>query len=372
MKKVQHEDISYFYDPIMKNRIKEEEITIKVETEDSEDKSKIDRILPKKTEISNFKYFLILAIAIGMKTWQPIAVGMSKKPDGTYSYNKTTMVILVELSKLAFCICAFTCQYFSTPSNDRIYLYNLPFRQSLHFIVPSILYGIANTMVYVGISFINPALFHVFGNIRIMTAGVLYRFIMKRPQTDLQWLALMMLTSGAILSSPNGKTEVKQGENGFYGLIASVIMCVTSSSSSIYTEINYKKTQQLSIFFQNIVLYVYGIIINCLWLLYSDSDHLMNNGLFSGFDASAVHVLISQAAMGISLSFIFKYLDNIVYVIAFTISMFLSAILSVFMFEFQFDIQFTCALFIVTAAIYLYYREKILDKIGITIKEAIW
>lgn len=377
MKRDLDEDISYFYDPKMKNRIKEEEIIIKVVTEDieercKEEKYKEEKVLPGKTEISNFKYFLILAIAIGMKTWQPIAVGMSKKPDGTYSYNKTTMVILVEMSKLAFCICAFACQYFSTPSKDRIYLYNLPFRQSLHFIIPSILYGIANTMVYVGISFINPALFHVFGNIRILTAGVLYRVIMKRPQADLQWLALMMLTSGAILSSPSGNAEVKPGQNPFYGLIASVIMCVTSSSSSIYTEINYKKTQQLSIFFQNIVLYVYGIIINGLWLLFSDSDHLMNNGLFSGFDASAIHVLISQAAMGVSLSFIFKYLDNIVYVIAFTISMFLSAILSVFMFQFQFDIQFSCALFIVTAAIYLYYRDKILDKFGITIKDAIW
>ena len=323
-------------------------------------------------EVSLLKYSLILLIAIGMKSWQPIAVGMSKREDGTYSYNKTFMVLLVELAKLIFCTGAFLTHYASTPSLERPLLYNLPFKQSLHFVVPSILYAIANTMVYVGISFINPALFHVFGNIRILTAGILYRIFMHKPQSDLQWLALILLTAGAVLATPSENIQLKPGENNTMGLLCSVLMCMTSSASSIYTEINYKKTQQLSIFYQNMVLYVYGIIVNGAWIVYSSYDDIVQNGLFHGFDLAAVHVLVSQAAMGISLSFIFKYLDNITYVIAFTISMFISAILSIVLFEFEFTLQFMCALLIVSVAIYHYYREKILEKYKIDTKDALF
>lgn len=322
--------------------------------------------------ISNLKYCFILFIAIGFKSWQPIAVGMSKQPDGTYTYNKTWMVIFTECFKLVFCIVAFLCQYFSTEPVSRHLLHNLPFAQSLHFVIPSILYAIANTLVYIGMSYINPALFHVFGNIRIMTAGVLYRIFMNRPQNDLQWMALVILTCGAVLASPQSNMSNNPNENNTLGLLAGFMMCLCSSASSIYTEINYKKTAQLSIFYQNIVLYLYGILINLIWLVYSDFENLTNAEALDGFDVYALHVLIAQSLMGISLSFIFKYLDNIVYVIAFTVSMFVSAFLSVFLFEFTFTIQFGIALLLVTFSVYLYYRDKILEKFGLNYKTAVF
>lgn len=345
----------------VRERIKDQ-VEIKVVVQNTPEKPMVK---PVSSNVSTFKFVLILFIAIGMKSWQPIAVGMSKREDGTYSYNKTFMVLLVELCKLVFCTGAFLAHYKATPLQERYLLYNLSFGQSLHFIIPSILYAIANTMVYVGISFINPALFHVFGNIRIMTASILYRIFMKKPQSDLQWLALILLTAGAILASPTESLKLKPGENNVLGLICSIIMCVCSSTSSIYTELNYKRTQHLSIFYQNMVLYAYGIVVNGMWILYSSYEDITENGLFDGFDGHAFHVLISQAAMGISLSFIFKYLDNITYVIAFTVSMFLSAILSIIFFEFEFTLQFSSALLIITIAVYHYYREKILEKFGI-------
>ena len=323
-----------------------------------------------QNEVSNLKYTFILLIVIGLKSWQPIAVGMSKNLDGSYSYNKTCMVILTELFKLVFCTVMFLIQYFSEVPASRSLLVDLPFIQSLHFIIPSILYALANTLVYIGMSHINPALFHVFGNIRIMTAGVLYRIVMKKPQSDLQWISLTLLTFGAILASPNPVFETKEGENNMIGLIASFFMCVCSSASSIYTEINYKKTKYLSIFYQNMVLYIYGIIVNLIWLGFTEIESFNDRGIFEGFDARALHVLLTQGLMGISISFIFKYLDNIIYVISFTVSMFVSATLSIYLFDFQFTVQFFIALSIVTFSVYLYYRDKILEKFKLEPKTA--
>ena len=96
------------------------------------------------------------------------------------------MIILIEIVKLIFCATVFLFQYYSTASPTRHLLHSLPFIQSLHFLVPAILYGISNTLVYVGLSYINPALFHVFGNTRILTAGILYRIMMGKKQSDIQ------------------------------------------------------------------------------------------------------------------------------------------------------------------------------------------
>jgi len=228
--------------------------------------------------------------------------------------------------------------------------------------VPAVLYGASNTLVYIGMSYINPALFHVFGNIRILTAGVLYRLMMGRKMGDTQWLALVLLTCGALLATPEGKADDKEGENNFLGLVFLVLMCLCSTASSIYTEINYKKTQELSIFFQNCVLYVYGIAVNMIWLLATDGERLEREGFFYGFDRRAFVVLVAQSSMGVSLSFIFKYLDNIVYVIALTVSMFISAVFSIIYFDFQVSTTFFCALVVVTVSIYHFYRSKIMER----------
>lgn len=340
-----------------------------------DDKEEKSIILPgpkiaKENEVSFLKYCIILALAIGIKSWQPLAIAGSKRPDGTYTWNKTTMVILVEFSKLIFCAIVFAFQYMSTDHRKRHLLHNLSFNQSLHFLIPAVLYGASNTLVYIGMSYINPALFHVFGNTRILTAGVLYRIMMGRKQSDLQWLALLLLTAGAIMVTPLSESTPKEGEDNFLGLVILILMCLCSTSSSIYTEINYKKTQELSIFYQNCVLYVYGITVNLIWLLFTDGLTISNQGIFHGFDKSAFIVLLAQSSMGVSLSFIFKYLDNIVYVFSLTISMFISAVFSYFFFEFEFTLIFACALIVVTVSTYMYYRSKVFEKYSIQDKDA--
>ena len=316
-------------------------------------------------------YALMIALAIGIKSWQPLAIAASKQPDGSYTYNKTFMVLLVEIVKLVFSAVMLFLHYKNTEPPKRSALVNLPFKQSLHFLVPSILYGASNTLLYYGMSYINPALFHVFGNIRILTAGLLYRFIMQRKQTELQWLSLILLTIGATLASP----EVNSSEtvpSDMLGLVLIVMMCICSTSSSIYIELNYKKTQELSIFYQNLVLYTYGVLVNGIYLVltYDKADY--EYGFFAGFDIYVVQVLVSQSAMGVSLSFIFKFLDNIVYVISLTVAMLATTIISVLYFDFNCTFEFICALVLVMISIYLYYRNRIFERFQIQEKNLIF
>lgn len=253
-------------------------------------------------------YCAMIIFAVLIKAWQPIAIANAKNEDGTYRFNKTAMVILVEMLKFFMCIPPFLAHLAATEPHKRKDLTDLPFVQSLHFLVPSLLYGASNTLVYLSLAYMNPALFHVFGNIRIITTGLLQRIMMGSKKSDIQWISLLLLTIGAVIASPGVSNPDLMGEDttAYLGLIFTFAMCVCSTSSSIYTEKYYKKTEGLSIFYQNILMYVYGMIVNTLFLLFSEPHILLEKGLTDGFDFNSYVVLFVQAVMGVALSFIFK------------------------------------------------------------------
>lgn len=314
------------------------------------------------SEVPAVLYFTMICLAIGVKCWQPLAIAGAKNPDGSFSFNKTTMVLLVEFVKLLFCGCVFIVQYLTSPSPRRSALTDLTCRQSLHYLVPAVLYAASNTLVYYGMSYINPALFHVLGNIRIITAGVLYRFMMGKKQTDIQWAALLILTFGAAIVTPDmDEADSESSKNPLWGLFFIILMCICSTSSSIYTEKYFKKSQDVSIFYQNCILYAYGIVVNAIYLLITDSKGLIEQGFFEGYDSRALIVLAAQSTMGVTLSFVFKvsyiqYLNNIVYVISLPVSMVLTAGLSILFYAFTITVTFVAAVGIISASIYLYYR----------------
>ena len=312
-------------------------------------------------------YCLMIFFAVFIKAWQPIAIANAKDEDGKYKFQKTAMVILVEMLKFFMCIPPFLAHLAATEPHKRKDLTDLPFVQSLHFLVPSLLYGASNTLVYLSLAYMNPALFHVFGNIRIITTGLLQRVMMGSKKSDVQWVALVLLTIGAVIASPGVSNPDLMGTDttAFLGLIFTVLMCLCSTSSSIYTEKYYKKTEGLSIFYQNILMYLYGMLVNTIYLLFTEPEVLFEKGLTYGFDFNSYVVLFVQAVMGVSLSFIFKYLDNIVYVISLTVSMLLTVVYSAIFLDFTITIAFMAALAIVTTAVYLYYRSSILEYYGL-------
>lgn len=337
---------------------KEEYELVTVKSEDTASKT----LSSKSPPISSLTYLLIIVSAIAIKSYQPIAISASQNEDGTYSYNKTTMVLLTEVAKLVACAIALFVQLSGVKPHVRETMTSMTFSESLHFLVPAILYGASNTLAFIGMSFINPALFHVFGNIRIIIVGILSRLMKGAKMSDIQWLSLVFMTVGAIMATPGiADEDLLSEKSSFVGLFFIVLMCVCSSASSIYTEMNFKRTKELSIFFQNVVLYVYGILVNGLYLVVTDLENIQTNGFFYGYSKGAYLALFSQALMGVSLSFIFKvcttqFLDNIVYVISLTVSMIITIWLSIVFFDFELSMPFICAVIIVVGSIYLYYR----------------
>ena len=270
------------------------------------------------------------------------------------------MILLTEVAKMNFCFIVLFFQYSSATKSQQETMTNLKFTDSLHFLVPSALYALSNTLAFISLNYINPGLFHVFGNLRLLTAGILYKVFMNRKQTDIQWCALFLIMFGAMLASPVDMSEFKDS-NTIIGIMITILMCSASTCSSVYTEKIFKASGDLSIFYKNIVLYLYGILVNMAFLLYNEPTLLSSGGFLTGWNFYTYLALLSQSAMGITLSFIFQYLDSIVYTIALTVSMFMTSILSSMFFEFEITLSFLCSVGVVSISVYLYYRQKAIE-----------
>ena len=119
---------------------------------------------------------------IFLKSWQPISIAYSKNSNGSFDYSKYMMIILVEICKLLISIIGLI--FHLEPKEER----NIKALSGWHLMYlfgSSILYAFSNLIVFTSITYINPALYHVFGNLRILVTAVLYKMIFNKKQTDI-------------------------------------------------------------------------------------------------------------------------------------------------------------------------------------------
>lgn len=98
---------------------------------------------------------------------------------------------------------------------------------------------------------------------------------------------------GAMLASPEVDLSELKDSSTVIGILITILMCSASTSSSIYTEKIFKASADLSIFYKNIVLYLYGIIVNVIYLLYKNPELLSAGGFLAGWNFYTYIALLS-------------------------------------------------------------------------------
>lgn len=147
-----------------------------LEEEDDDSKSKYSH-----TSHSKLFYVAILVLALGAKSYQPLAIAAAKNDSGKYDFDVSSLLILSEIVKLNICVIILFVQYsMETKNSVQHAMTNIDLTTTLHFIIPSACWALSNTLAFKSLMYINPGLFHVFGNLRIIVAGILYRIFMGR------------------------------------------------------------------------------------------------------------------------------------------------------------------------------------------------
>ncbi|RQM17065.1 hypothetical protein KXD40_008207 [Peronospora effusa] len=298
----------------------------------------------------------------------------ASKQDGTISYSSTTVTLIVEVLKLVIMLS--TIVLTETPPPARF----VPI-EAFYYAVPSFLYTIDNNLNYVILRFMDAATLSVLWNLKIVVTAFLFRFVLKHPLSELRKIAIVLLVVGVLTSESNHLREMKativtkssndrgsglqsmedtaadkSAEDLILGVLLVLVGVTLSSCASVFTEWAFKRKSNCPFLWQNIQMYVFGIIFNAAGVLLVEGEDIFSKGFFHGYNNWTLAVVVVNSIGGIGMGFILKYLDNIACVYSHSMAMMLTMLFSMLFFSFSPSLEFGCGLMVLIISMYIYHH----------------
>ncbi|KAF4373949.1 CMP-sialic acid transporter 4 [Cannabis sativa] len=309
----------------------------------------IDRTVWKR------KSMVTLALTV-LTSSQAILIVWSKRA-GRYEYSVTTANFLVESLKCAFSLVALGRIWNNEGVTEDNRL-STTVEEVIVYPIPAALYLVKNLLQYYIFAYVDAPGYQILKNLNIISTGVLYRIILKKKLSQIQWAAFILLCAGCTTAQLNSNSDHVL-QTPLQGWMMAIVMALLSGFAGVYTEAIIKKRPSRNINVQNFWLYIFGMIFNAAAILVQDFDAVMNKGFFHGYSFITVLMILNHAMSGIAVSMVMKYADNIVKVYSTSVAMLLTAIVSVFLFGFHLSLAFFLGSTVVSVSIYLHSIGKL-------------
>ncbi|XP_047308362.1 CMP-sialic acid transporter 2-like [Impatiens glandulifera] len=299
----------------------------------------------------------IVTIALTFLTSSQAILIVWSKRAGKYEYSVTTANFLVEALKCALSLAALVRIW----SNDGITDDNrlsTTWEEVSVYPVPAALYLIKNLLQYYIFAYVDAPGYQILKNLNIISTGVLYRIILKKKLSEIQWAAFILLCAGCTTAQLN-PTSDRVLQTPLQGWVMAIVMALLSGFAGVYTEAIIKKRPSRNINVQNFWLYIFGMGFNAIAIVVQDFDAVVNKGFFHGYSLITTLMILNHALSGIAVSMVMKYADNIVKVYSTSVAMLLTAVVSVFLFGFHLSLAFFLGSIVLSVSIYLHSVGKV-------------
>jgi len=246
-------------------------------------------------------------------------------------------------------------------------------------VLPSVLYTLQNTVFLMAVELLSAPLMSLLSQIKVLTTAIFSVTLLQRRLTRAQWAALGMLALGVglvqlsqmHLSPPvdgdgsiawaSGAAEDGGSQQILRGLVLVLIACSLSGFSGVYIEKQLKKSKQ-SVWLKNLQLATIGIFTSGFVLAGREGTIVRERGFFHGYTPTVYVLILVQAAGGLLVAVIMKYLDNILKTYATSAAILLTCLLSYVFFHFNPNWIFTLGAAFVLVSIRLYNDKELLSK----------
>ncbi|XP_039126835.1 CMP-sialic acid transporter 2 [Dioscorea cayenensis subsp. rotundata] len=298
----------------------------------------------------------IVTVALTLLTSSQAILIVWSKRAGKYEYSVTTANFSVEALKCALSLAALSRIWKSQGVTEDNRL-STSFDEVKVYPIPAVLYLVKNLLQYYIFAYVDAPAYQILKNLNIISTGVLYRIILNKKLSEIQWAAFVLLSAGCTTAQLNSSSD-RVLQTPFQGWIMAIIMALLSGFAGVYTEAIIKKRPSRNINVQNFWLYVFGMLFNIIAIFIQDFDSVMNKGFFHGYSFITICMILNHALSGIAVSMVMKYADNIVKVYSTSVAMLLTAIVSVFLFGYHLSLAFFLGSTVVSVAVYLHSIGK--------------
>ncbi|KAL0011865.1 hypothetical protein SO802_006973 [Lithocarpus litseifolius] len=194
--------------------------------------------------------------------------------------------------------------------------------------IPALLYLVKNLLQYHILQHLDAPGYQILKNLNIISIGVLYRIILKKKLSNMQWVALIQLCIGCVI------TQLKtNSDDVFQTPVQGWVMAIAIM----------KKRPSRNINVQNFWLYIFGMVFNAVAMVTQGFDAVMNKGFFYRYSFITVLMILNQALSGLAVSMVMKYADNIVKVYSTSVAMLFTALVSSYIFGFNLRLPLSLA-----------------------------
>lgn len=314
------------------------------------------------------------AALLVMTTAAPLVTALSKdRETGHFPYNPTVVVLLVDVLKLvvAFLLFFYTTGFTGVLRHSGFTSWGPLLRQSLYFSVPALLYAISNNLDLKAQELLGASDYALLTNLKILSTALLSRLFLATPLSAIQWLSLVVLTTGAGVSTLHVEVhegaepdvqEDSQAHGRLLGLVIILFQVTVSSSAGVWTEYVMKgrgvvKDQHTQL--QNFQLYAYGIPVDLIVILSGVNGTTADwNAPLAGFRMSTWLVVINNAAYGFAVSYVMKYADNIIKSFISCMAIVTVGIISTWLFGTSLHVPWLFSAILISTSVALYQLGK--------------
>ncbi|XP_020519232.1 CMP-sialic acid transporter 2 isoform X1 [Amborella trichopoda] len=211
---------------------------------------------------------------------QAILIAWSRRA-GKYDYSVTTANFLVEALKCGLSLVALAKIWNSEGVTEDNKL-STSFDEVKVYPIPAALYLIKNLLQYYIFVYVDAPSYQILKNLNIISTGVLYRIILKKKLTEIQWAGFVLLCIGCTTAQLNSTSD-RVLQTPIQGWIMAIVMALLSGFAGVYTEAIIKKRPSRNINVQNFWLYVFGMIFNVVAIFIQDFDAVLNKHYISRY-----------------------------------------------------------------------------------------
>ncbi|CEG37698.1 udpsugar transporter [Plasmopara halstedii] len=307
-----------------------------------------------------------------------LCISMSKQ-DGQILYSSTTVTLLIEMLKSMVMLSVIVMTKTLPPAH-------FVSIEAFYYAVPSFLYTIDNNLNYVILRYIDAATLSVLWNLKIVVTAILFRFVLKQPLSELRKAAIVLLVLGVLTSQSNHLRQMQDAmalkstsgsdmdtqdaaadENAhdlFIGVLLVLVGVMLSSCASVFTEWTFKRKSNCSFLWQNMQMYIFGILFNAVGVTLIDGEEIADHGFFHDYSNWTLAVVAVNSIGGIGMGLILKYMDNIACVYSHSMAMMLTMLLSTLFFSFHPSLEFGCGLTVLIISMYIYHHPQALADVS--------